>query len=264
MARALEPSQLLDRVSPAAQRVLRLFVAEASAAVTADVLQAAAGVRVQRGVERLAPQRLLPLLLFGGRGFRDIFGYLVGPLAVNSYADRSVVEVRLHIYELLVEQLDVERLGERRLQVCIQSEHEGRHSNLRGLEGQELDVAKHEAAQVDGGRVDQVGVFVVKHMIEAKQALESLQELQRRRPNKIEFEGLENLLFKVNQILARHVPFLPSIYHVDHVYESGYQGLIQLRCHEQADDRQVRKKWSRLPGLGQKRQVSVRDPRCNM
>ena len=69
VARALESSQFLDRVRPATQRILRLFVAEASTAVTADVLKATAGVRVRRGVESLAPLRLLPLLLFVWRGF---------------------------------------------------------------------------------------------------------------------------------------------------------------------------------------------------
>ena len=69
VAAALEPSQFLNRVSPPTQRVLRLFFAEASTAVTADVLKAAAGVRVRRGVESLAPLRLLPLFLFVWRGF---------------------------------------------------------------------------------------------------------------------------------------------------------------------------------------------------
>ena len=152
---------------------MQIFISETPTATPTpdDVLQTPARVSAMYG-RALWVEILLLLLLpfsyfktcfhltfivfFFVNSCRCRFGHIVSSLAVNSDSYRRVLEVRLHVDELRVEQLNVESFGEGCFQVGVQGEHEGGHGDMRGFEGEEVVISQHEPAKVDSRRVDQV------------------------------------------------------------------------------------------------------------
>ena len=60
--------------------------------------------------------------------------------------------------------------------------------------------------------------------------------MERGRPDEVESERFKDFFLKIHQIFRGHVPFLPSIDHIDHVYEGGDERFIQFGGHEETDD----------------------------
>ena len=128
--------------------------------------------------------------------------------------------------EVLLQQLYVQGLGKRRVQVGVQSEHKSGHSDLRRFEAQKGSIAKHEATQVSRRCVNEVRVFVSQHLVQAEQLLKPFHKVQGSGPVQVELQGLYDALLEHNKLFTRQVVLLPSIYHVDHVPEGGDQWLV--------------------------------------
>ena len=118
---------------------MQIFIAKTPTAIptTDNVLQAA--TRVSAMYSRTLWMEILLLLLvfavslgyfktfcqvcfliFFVNSRRCRFGHIVSSLAVNSDSYRGVLEVRLYVNELWVEQLNIESFREGRLQIGIQ------------------------------------------------------------------------------------------------------------------------------------------------